>query len=92
MSGFREIKLAVPLYRAIAEKRLTFLICEAEPAISLGDILKLREWSNDEGQYTGPTCYVQVTFLIGDPHSGLRIGFVAASVKIKILTDRVRLP
>ena len=92
MSGFREIKLPVPLYRAIADKRLSFLICEADPPISLGDILKLREWSNDLGEFTGATCYVQVTFLIGDPNIGLRIGFVAVQVKIKILTDRVRVP
>jgi len=90
MSGFREIRLPVPSYRAIAEKRLTFLICEADPEIHLGDILKLREWSNDKAEYTGPTCYVQVTYLMGDPHLGLRIGFVAVQVKIKILTDRMR--
>lgn len=92
MSGFREIKLQIPTYRAIAEKRLHFLICEAQPPILLGDILKLREWSADMGEYTGPTCYVQVTYMIGDPHVGLRVGFVAVQVKIKILTDRVRMP
>lgn len=91
-ASFRELRIFEGLYQAILDHRLTFLICEAEPTISLGDILKLREWSNDLCEHTGRTCYVQATFIMADPLMGIRVGFVAVQIKIKILTDRLKSP
>ncbi len=89
-AGFREIKVFEAHYQAIHDKRLTFLICESEPMIALGDILKIKEWSAARGEHTGRTCYVQVTYLIADPLMGLRVGYVAVQIKVKILTERTR--
>lgn len=91
-SGFRQVRVSIPLYQAVMDRRLHFLIVENNPPIVLGDILKILEYSTDRGELTGRLCYVLVKFIIGDPSLGLRVGYAAVQFEIKILTDRLRLP
>lgn len=90
MTAVHELKLSSVIFREVTTGKLGFLICEAGPPYQLHDVVRLHELGSD-GEPTGASCYVQVTFLVGDPAVGLREGFVALSIKVKMLSDSLNI-
>lgn len=85
-----ELPVATAFYRAIAGKRLTFLLVQHGARFQLHDVVRLRE-VDSAGQSTGAACYVQVVFIIADPAQGLRDGYAAIGFKVKILSSEIDL-
>jgi hypothetical protein len=48
---------------------------------SVGDVLRLREWTESEGTYTGRTFDVEVTHLLRGPEFGVPVGMAILSVR-----------
>lgn len=84
-----EIRVPSVFYRAIVSGRLHFLLVQNGHKYQLHDVLRIAEVSKD-GELTGHVAYVQVTFIIADPSYGVREGYAAVSVKLKIQSSRFR--
>lgn len=78
-----ELPVPTAFFRAIAGRRLTFLLVLHGSRFQLHDTLRLRDVGGNE------YCYVQVTFIIADPAQGLRDGYAAIAFKVKILSSEI---
>lgn len=90
MSMVDELKIVSVLYRAIIAGRLTFLLVPNGHKYQIHDVIRLAEIK--EGELTGHICFVQVMFVIADPSHGIREGYAALSIKLKIQSSRVKMP
>lgn len=87
MNAIDELKITSVFYRAIIAGRLNFLLVQNGYKYQLHDVIRLAE-VNDKGEHTGHIAYVQIMFVIADPVHGLRDGYAALSVRLKIQSSR----
>lgn len=90
MTSVDEVRLQSVFYRALVSGKLTFLLCANGHKYQLHDLLRIAEVGSD-GRLTGHVCYVHVTFVIADPAYGVREGYAAVSVKLKIQSTRTKM-
>lgn len=58
-----ELKCWKEYYQAIVEGTKSFEIRQNDRNFQIGDVLWLREWSNETNMYTGRNCRRRVTYI-----------------------------
>lgn len=75
-----ELKTWPEHFSAVNDGSKAFELRQDDRWFEVGDILHLREWSPDSGDYTGRQCSRRVTYLLRGGQFGLTEGHVAMSL------------
>lgn len=74
-----ELKTWVPYYRAIVEGKKKFEVRLNDRNFQVGDKLKLREYDNTTGEYTGRAITVDVSYILNGGSFGIEKDYVVMS-------------
>lgn len=76
-----DLKCWPEFYAAIQSGAKRFEVRENDRDFRVGDVLILREWSNDAHVYTGQETWHRVTYMLTGGSFGLAPGFVVMSIE-----------
>lgn len=85
-----DLKCWPQFFGSVANGSKTFEVRRNDRPFSIGDYLRLREWSTAEG-YTGFEAVVAVTYILGGAMFGVEPGYVVMAIRPATKKERAEL-
>ncbi len=76
-----DLKTWTAVFDSLLTRAKSFEVRRDDRDFAVGDLLLLREWDNDAGEYTGRSMRALVTYLLPGGQFGIEAGYVCMSIK-----------